>query len=54
MTAHEKLVKFAAKHGSTLTPKAKVKVKKSDISTAAKQKDLIIQIAQDLGYLEKD
>lgn len=54
MTNHEKLVKFAEKHGSTLTPKTKVKVKKADVSTAAKQKDLILQIASDLGYLEKD
>jgi len=52
MTTHERLKKFAEKHGAILTPKVKVKVKKADVTTA-KQKDLIIEIAQDLGYVEK-
>lgn len=52
MTKHEKLVKFAEKHGVALTTKTKAKLKKADISTA-KQKDLLIEIAQDLGYVEK-
>jgi hypothetical protein len=52
MTAHEKLKKFAEKQGLVVSTKVKVKLKKADVTTA-KQKDLLIEIAQDLGYVEK-
>lgn len=52
MTPTEKLIGFAEKHGATLKKDGKPKQKASEIATAAKQKDLIIRIATDLGYLE--
>ena len=52
MTPHQKVKKFAEKHGAKITRPEKVKLKKADISTAAKQKDLLIQVASDLGYIE--
>jgi hypothetical protein len=47
MTAIEK---FAKKKGIELKP-VKVKDNLANINSAAKQKDLLIQIATDLGYL---
>lgn len=49
---HAKIKKFAEKHGVVVVEKVKVKQKKADITTA-KQKDLVIEMAQDLGYIEK-
>ncbi len=50
MTASERLAQYLKKKG--IEPKLKTKLKASEISTAAKQKDLIISIAKDLGYLD--
>lgn len=52
MTPHQKVKIFAEKHGAKITKPGKMKQKKSDISNTAKQKDLLIQLATDLGYLE--
>lgn len=49
---HAKIKKFAEKHGATLPEKQKIRIKKADVTTA-KQKDLLIQIAKDLGYVDK-
>lgn len=48
----DKLREFAGKHGVTVAVKEKTKVKEADVSTAAKQKDLVLQMAKDLGYVE--
>ena len=48
---HEKIKKFAEKHGAVVVEKVRVKQKKADVTTA-KQKDLVIEMAQDLGYVE--
>lgn len=43
--------KFAKKHGLKLKPKRE-KENSSNINSAAKQKELLITIATDLGYLK--
>lgn len=48
MTAIEK---YLNKKNIVLKPK-KVKDNSSNISTSAKQKELLLKIAKDLGYLE--
>jgi len=48
----DKLIEFAEKHGAKLKKEAKEKQNASDISTAAKQKELLLRIATDLGYLQ--
>ncbi len=50
MTAGERLAQYLQKKG--IVQKQKVKQKSNDITTAAKQKDLIINIAKSLGYLD--
>ena len=50
MNAGEKLAQYLNKKG--IEPKQKTKQNPSDISSAAKQKELLITIAKDLGYLE--
>lgn len=51
MTATEKLKAFAEKKGIILKPE-KVKESPANINSAAKQKELLLKIATDLGYLE--
>lgn len=51
MTAQERIVKFAKKAGVKLKKQAE-KESPANISSAAKQKALLIKIATDLGYLE--
>lgn len=52
MNKIEKIIEFAEKHGATIDRTKKAKQKKSEINTTAKQRDLVIEIATDLGYLE--
>lgn len=52
MTAAEKIEKYLEKRGVETKPKLKVKRKASDITTAAKEKELLITIASDLGYIQ--
>ena len=51
MNAAQKIEKYVVKRGFILNEKGKIKQKASDISTAAKQKDLLITIASALGYI---
>jgi hypothetical protein len=53
MTAIERIMKFAGKRQIEIRNKAKEKSKAADISNAAKQKELLLKIATDLGYVEK-
>lgn len=52
MTPTEKIEKYLIKRGVTFEEKSKVKQKTSHISTAAKQKELLLTIAADLGYIQ--
>ena len=47
----EKIKKFAEKHGIVLKPE-KVIDSPANINSAAKQKELLLKIATDLGYLK--
>ncbi len=46
----EKLAQYLNKKG--IEPKQKEKQSPSNINSAAKQKELLVTIAKDLGYLE--
>lgn len=52
MTPAEKIVKYLEKRGVKPPEKAKLKFKEADIKTAAKEKELLITIAADLGYIQ--
>jgi len=51
MKASENLIKFLEKKGRPVAP-VKVKEKESGINSAAKQKELLLRIGRDLGYIE--
>ena len=51
MKASENLMKFLEKKGRPVAP-AKVKEKESTITSAAKQKELLLRIGRELGYIE--
>lgn len=52
MSSKDKLKAFVCKHGFQLPSKKKTKVQPSDVSNSAKQKELLLQIASDLGYIK--
>jgi hypothetical protein len=52
MTPAEKIEKYLLKRGVQIQPKIKTVQNQKDISTSAKQKDLLLTIAADLGYIQ--
>lgn len=50
MTHGEKLIEILKKKGKETKP-AKVKGNAADLNSTAKQKDLLVKIATDLGYM---
>jgi hypothetical protein len=53
MTPAKKIEKYLEKRGVKVNAKLKAAQKKADISTTAKQKELLIAIAADLGYIQE-
>lgn len=51
MTAIEKIIKYASKRGVTINEAKEIKEEKA-ISSTAKQKELLLTIARDLGYVK--
>ena len=51
MKNHEKILSYLDKRGVKPTKKVKVVTKQADLKTAAKEKELLLRIATDLGYI---
>lgn len=52
-TPAKKIEKYLEKRGVKVAVKIKAAQKKADIGSAAKQKELLITIATDLGYIQE-